>query len=371
MSSQDTHIAIFTPSQNPYSETFIQAHKNNLKGHVFYYYGSGNQIRLEGHPRLMPLLRYKILRIYTTLFRKPSAFLWQQRVLYSLRHNKIDVVLVEYGTHAHHLKQLLKDSGLPVVVHFHGYDASIRSVIISCNFYKDVFEYAKKIIVVSRVMEVALLGIGCPKDKLVYNVCGPQKVFEGVVPSYGKKQFIAIGRFTNKKAPYYTILAFKDVIKKHPDARLLMAGDGVLLNTCKNLVKHYKLTEHVIFLGVISPEAYCDLLKESLALVQHSVIAEDGDMEGTPLSVLEASAAGLPVIATNHAGIPDVIKHGETGLLCEEHDLETMTLHMHKVLDDFEYAKQLGSAGKIYIKEHFSLNRHINILQELLDGWFK
>ncbi|WP_166963669.1 glycosyltransferase [Yeosuana marina] len=361
------NIAIFSPSKNPYSETFIQAHKNYLKGNVFYYFGSGSQIQLEDHARLMPLLRYKILRVFAKLFGKPSSYLWQEQVLYSLKVNSIDTILVEYGTHAYHLKQVLIDSGLPVAVHFHGYDASIKSVIKSCNFYKGVFEYANKIIAVSRVMETALIGLGCPKDKLVYNVYGPQKIFETIIPQFSKKQFLAVGRFTNKKAPYYTILAFKEVVKIYPEARLLMAGDGPLLSTCKNLVKHYNLSEYVKFLGVITPEVYCDLLKESLTFVQHSITAEDGDMEGTPLSILEASAAGLPVISTNHAGIPDVIVHNETGLLCDEHDVHEMSNNMLKVLEDLEMAKRLGRSGKDRIQTYFTLDRHISALQTVLD----
>tara|TARA_R110001583_G_scaffold14135_8_gene59544 strand:- start:4635 stop:5726 length:1092 start_codon:yes stop_codon:yes gene_type:complete len=360
------NIAIFSPNQNPYSETFIQAHKNYLKGHVFYYYGRGSHIQLEGYSRLMPLLRYKILRVFAKLYRKPSPYLWQQQVFYSLKVNNIDSILVEYGTHAYHLKHVLKDSGLPVVVHFHGYDASIKSIIKSCNYYKEVFEYSKRIVVVSKVMEKSLLLLGCPKDKLVYNVYGPQKIFQNITPTFSKKQFIAVGRFTNKKAPYYTILAFKYVVKIHPYARLLMAGDGVLLNTCKNLVKHFKLTEHVTFLGVITPEAYGDLLKESLAFVQHSITADDGDMEGTPLSILEASAAGLPVITTNHAGIPDVIVHSETGLLCDEHEVNVMASYMLQLLNDTDLAKQLGKKGKEHILKNYNLERHICVLQDLL-----
>lgn len=360
------NIAIFTPNQNPYSETFIQAHKNHLKGTVFYYYGRDAHIQLEGQQRLMPLYCYKFLRVYAKLFRKPSSYLWQQRVLYSLKANNIETVLVEYGTHAYHLKDILNTSGLPVAVHFHGYDASIRAVIQKCENYKEVFAITKKIIVVSKVMAHRLLELGCPKDKLVYNVYGPNPDFETVVPTFTKKQFVAIGRFTDKKAPYYTIMAFKQVLETHPDARLLMAGDGALLNMCKNLVKEYQIAEHVHFLGVVTPEQYRGLLAESLAFVQHSITADTGDMEGTPLAVLEASTAGLPVISTIHAGIPDVIVHGETGLLCDEHDVEAMGKHMMMFLDDLELAKSMGAKGKQHIKAHFSLQRHIDSLQDTL-----
>jgi len=146
-----------------------------------------------------------------------------------------------------------------------------------------------------------------------------------------------------------------------------MGGDGILLNTCKNLVRYYKLENHVEFFGVITPEKYRNLLSESLAFVQHSITALDGDMEGTPLAILEASAAGLPVLATFHAGIQDVVVHGETGLLSEEHDVETMAEHMLSILKDMDFAKQLGAAGKKRIKMYFNLDRHIGQLQDVLE----
>src|SRR5690606_18550174 len=127
-----------------------------------------------------------------------------------------------------------------------------------------------------------------------------------------------------------------------------MAGDGQLLNICKNLVKYLNLQSHVEFPGIITPETYRKYLEESLAFLQHYITTETGDMERTPLAVLEASAAGIPVISTNHAGIPDVIIDGETGLLCKEHDVEGMAQHMITLLDNPEKAKRIGAAGKIF-----------------------
>ncbi|WP_034057540.1 glycosyltransferase family 4 protein [Lacinutrix jangbogonensis] len=361
------NIAIFSPSQNPYSETFIQAHKNHLKDNVFYYYGSKGYIKLEGQDRLVPKAlewRYRIIR---KLNNYSFIYINEQEILTSLKKNAIDVVLIEYGTHAHELLSLLKSSDLAVVVHFHGYDASVYKTITKCESYKDIFSFATKIIAVSLKMKKMLLVLGCPKDKLVYNVYGPQREFEAIQPKFSKKQFVGIGRFTDKKAPYYTIMAFKEVAHKHPDALLLLAGDGVLLNMCKNIVKYYGLENQVQFLGVISPKRYRQILEESLAFVQHSIRAKNGDMEGTPLAVLEASVAGLPVISTNHAGIPDVIEHGETGLLCKEHDVSAMANNMMQVLNDITYAQQLGNNGKQHILKHYSVARHIKNLQDILE----
>lgn len=360
------NIAIFTPSQNPYSETFIQAHKQYLKDKVFYYYGSGSQVQLEGDDDFRSSGKTLQLKLKRKLLRKPYSFINEQLILNSLKNNNIDVVLAEYGTHAQKILPVIKKAGLPIVVHFHGYDASVESVIKNHNNYKEVFKYASKVIAVSKVMQEKLLSLGCPKDKLVHNVYGPQPEFHKVSPSYSKKQLIAIGRFTDKKAPYYTLMAFAQVATNHPDATLILAGDGVLLNMCENLAKQLQIENQVRFPGVITAETYRALLSESLAFVQHSITAASGDMEGTPLAVLEASAAGLAVISTKHAGIPDVIVDGKTGLLCNEHEVDEMAIHMDMLLSDVEKAKKMGAAGKIHIKEHFSLERHIHSLQEVL-----
>ncbi len=361
------NIAIFSPNKNPYSETFIQAHKKYLKDKVFYYFGNKGRIKLEGHNNLVSKGKRWRYRIVRKLKKHSNYFIVEQSVLASLKEQAIDVVLVEYGTHAFNLDSLLKQSGLPVVVHFHGYDASVSEVIKGCNDYIEVFNLASRIVAVSRKMEERLLSLGCPREKLVYNVYGPQPEFESVQPTYSKIQFISIGRFTDKKAPYYTILAFQQILDKHPEACLLLAGNGVLLNMCQNLVKYLHIEDKVKFLGVVSPNTYRQLLSESLAFVQHSITAKNGDMEGTPLAVLEASAAGLPVIATKHAGIPDVIMNGETGLLCEEHDVKAMAENMVRLLDNVLLAKQLGSFGKEHIIKNYNLKRHINGLQKMLE----
>lgn len=360
------NIAILSPSQNPYSETFIQAHKNFLKGKVYYYYGQKGGICLESEKKLGHPIKKVFYKLYRSILKKPYSYINNKQLIDSFNKNKIDVILVEYGNHAFKILDVLKLSKIPFVVHFHGYDASVNFVIEQCQNYSEVFKYASKIISVSQIMSNNLLDLGCPKDKLFYNVYGPNPLFEKVQPTFSKKQFISIGRFTDKKAPYYLILAFKDVIKTHKKAQLLIGGNGELYNTCKNLIAYHNLQDNIRLLGVVTPQEYTTLLEESLAYVQHSVTALNGDMEGTPLSILEASVAGLPVISTYHAGISDVIINNKTGLLVDEHDVTGMTEAMISLLDDIDLAKTLGNNGKQNILSNFSMNRHIKQLNIIL-----
>ena len=100
--------------------------------------------------------------------------------------------------------------------------------------------------------------------------------------------------------------------------------------------------------------------------MQHSVEARDGDMEGTPVSILEASASGLAVVSTSHAGIPDVIIHKETGLLCDERDIDAMSDNMIWILKNKEEAKTMGANGKARISTNYSMKHHIEGLTNII-----
>lgn len=362
------NLAIVSPNQNAYSETFIQAHKNIPGTNVKFYFGGGIPKELEGKGSIMSRkLTERLFFIIRNKFFPSGLSCSEEYFMKSLKNEKIQCVLAEYGSTGVRVMPVCKKLKIPLIVHFHGWDASADEVIEKYgNDYKEVFNYASAVMAVSRVMEQKLLNLGCPRDKLVYNTYGPNNLFFDIEPAYSNKLFIGIGRFVDKKAPYYTILAFYKVLSKHPDAKLVLAGDGQLFNTCNNLVRFLKIEDSVSFPGVIKTDQFADYLKNAQTFVQHSVTALNGDMEGTPVAVLEASAAGLPVISTLHAGIPDVILNGETGLLVEEHDVDGMAENMIWVLDNPEESKLMGLKGKHRMKENFSMERHLRVLREVI-----
>ncbi len=359
-----------SPSQNAYSETFINAQKNGLKGAVFYYYGGVLPLYLENYGTLLNrtiLIKSKVKRILglTTYNAHETAF------VNSLKKNKIDLVFAQYGETANRIVKICQKLNIPLITHFHGYDASIKTVLSNCKNYKEVFGYSSFVISVSKEMQKRLLELGCPEWKLVYNVYGPDSIFLSIKPDFTEQKFVGIGRFVDKKSPYYTILAFSKVLVKYPHAKLVIGGNGVLYDTCVNLVNHLNIENNVSLPGVMSRKEFIGHLSSSIAFVQHSVTALSGDQEGTPVAVLEASAAGLPIIATKHAGIPDVIIDGETGLLVEEHDVDAMAEKMMMVLENKELAEQLGRNGKERIKTHFTIEKHLRTIDDLIENIIK
>lgn len=124
-----------------------------------------------------------------------------------------------------------------------------------------------------------------------------------------KFKIINIARFSEQKKHARLIAAFNLFVKDHPNSELRLVGDGELRKDIELLVKQYQLRDKVKFLG-LQNNIY-PFLHDADCFVLSS------DYEGIPLTLIEAMGTGLPIISTNVGGIPDMIKDGEEGLLCE------------------------------------------------------
>ena len=103
-------------------------------------------------------------------------------------------------------------------------------------------------------------------------------------------------------------------------------------------------------------------MRRARAAVQHSMRASNGDSEGTPNSLKEAGASGLPVVATRHGGIPDIIIDGKTGFLVDEGDVERMAEYMTQLAKDPILAARLGRAAREHVCAEFSMEQSIGNL---------
>jgi glycosyltransferase involved in cell wall biosynthesis len=114
------------------------------------------------------------------------------------------------------------------------------------------------------------------------------------------------------------------------------------------------ISAKIKFLGEQPHAVVRDVMATASVYVQHSVTADDGDMEGLPNSILEAMACGLPVVSTWHSGIPEAVVHGTTGLLVPEHDVEAMAVAIVELFDDTDRAAAIGMAGRERVLDRFS-----------------
>ena len=359
-------LVVVAPYKPSLSETFIRAHVERLPAKVVLVHGWPPRI---GERPILSWPRRAVHKAWRTVSGTPtdSATLAYQRVF---RRYRPCAVLAEYGTMGVVALAACRRAGMPLVVHFHGFDASVHEVLSeNAKAYPVMFQVAAGIIAVSRAMRQRLIALGAPADKVHYNPCGVDcREFAGADPAEAPASFIAVGRFTAKKAPDATLRAFAEVRRAHPTAVLRMIGEGPLLADCRRLVSDLGIEAGVTFLGAQPPPVVREEMRRARCFVQHSVVSPSGDSEGTPVAIMEAGATGLPVISTRHAGIPDVVLEEETGFLVDEHDVEGMARYMLQVARDARLAGRLGHAARLRVEQHFSIERSIGELWKIIQS---
>ncbi len=235
--------------------------------------------------------------------------------------------------------------------------------------YAELFAEAAGIVAPSRAMRERLIEMGAPEARTHSIPCGVDvAAFVPGDPAREPPLFLAVGRFVEKKGQGLTIAAFAEVCREHPSARLRMIGGGRDLDECRRLVASLGIDSLVRFDDGLPHDDVRRAMREARAFVQHSVVAADGDREGTPVAILEAAACGLPIVATRHEGIRDAVVDCETGFLVDEHDTRAMAARMVELALDPELAARLGAAGRRRVVEKFSLDRSIGRLSAVIEA---
>lgn len=148
-----------------------------------------------------------------------------------------------------------------------------------------------------------------------------------------KNSIMFVGRIAEKKGLQYLLPAFKELLHDVPDATLTVAGDGPWLNRLKKQAGNLGLTEpQVTFPGYTTGAAKQNLINSQLVYVVPSIIADDGDAEGLPVTLMEGLAAGKLCIATNESGADNVLTDGKDGFLVPQKNSEALAAALKKAL---------------------------------------
>ncbi|MEA5441883.1 glycosyltransferase [Cyanobium gracile] len=365
---QRLKIAIFTTNRQAYSETFIRAHINNLPFDILTVFHNERGFE-DAYGKQIAKSKTIAAKLKDFLLNRPKAQMTQRGdVADWLQKNRPSAILAEFGPIGAMMCHESEQARIPLVVHFHGADASNKDMIQEYRKgYEDMFRIAKAIVVVSNQMFNSLVELGAPIEKIVVNTYGADQIFfSGSFPSHSDQILLSVGRFVEKKSPMLTILSFSLVVRKFPNAKLWMAGDGPLLEAARQFTHALSISSNVEFLGVLTPDRVREKMRQVRGFVQHSLHASNGDAEGTPVGIIEAQLAGLPVVSTRHAGIPDVVEDGKTGYLVEEGDWEEMAEAMLTLLKDPLLAGSLGKAARERALPRFTLESHIANLAEII-----
>ena len=363
MADQAQRMLVFAPTRRAASETFVRANLAGLPFAVSAYFG--DEFPLNQPARLAYGLSVLVSKACTRLgwlrlAEWPAALV----ALALIRRHRPDVVLAEFGFHAVRVMQAAAFAEVPFVVHFRGSDLSAqRRIGVLSGRYRRLVSIASGGVCKSKQMAAKLEQLGMLPSRILISASGANPaLFKAGNPALAAPVFLAVGRFVAKKGPLKTIRAFA----LQPIGELWMVGDGPLFEDARRLVQDLQLQARVCFLGVKTQPEVADLMRQVRVFVQHSLIAPDGDSEGNPVSVMEAQLSGLPVVATRHAGIPDVVLDGCTGLLVEEGDVQGMAAAMERLMADPGLAARFGSAGRDRVLAGFTLGHHLQALTGFL-----
>jgi len=313
-----------------------------------------------------PLLRK--IRWYLEIYDQHLTFkngIYSHKITKIIDEFKPDVIHCHFGYQALKLLDNFDYKDIPVVVTFHGYDATFKfhrksyvqsikkhfendnvHVFLACEFFKQNF---------------IKNNISLEKARVVY--CGIdinlfKRTKYDLPPAPFK--FVQVSSFHTKKGHYYTVLAFKKLLDAHPDfnCQLVFGGEGDHFDEMKQLVHKLGIADKVVFKGLVTPQEAKMLLDDSHCFVHHSITSETGDSEACTNSIMEAMAMELPILSTWHGGIPEMVVDGVHGFLVHEKDIDTYAEKMWEIRN-WGFRKE----NRQHISDRFELSIHIKNLE--------
>lgn len=281
------------------------------------------------------------------------------------------LIHAHFGTDGLLALPLAEALALPLVVTLHGHEVSrtrarmLASGRLSWMRYallqRRLIERGGLFLAVSEAIRRRALAAGYPAGRVITHPNGVDTDFfrpSGAPPEPGL--ILHVGRLVEKKGT----AALLEAVASIEGARLVVVGDGPLRSRLERRARD--LGVEARFTGALPPAEVLGWMQRAWLLAAPSVTAGDGDAEGLPTIVCEAAAAGLPVVATRHSGIPEAVSEGETGLLSPERDVGLLARNLALLLGSPRMREALAGAARLRALDRFDLARQT----ERLEGYY-
>ena len=266
-------------------------------------------------------------------------------------------------------------AGVPIVIHtfhghvFHGYFGPRKTQAFIC-IERALARLSDRIVTVSEGQraELATYGIA-PLEKIAVVPLGFE--LDGLLHCQARRGELRtelglaadtplvgiVARLTAVKNHHLFLEAARLIAQEEPATRFLIVGDGELRGELEACARELGLADQVLFLGwrADMPRIYADL----------DVVALTSRNEGTPVSLIEGMAAGVPVVSTAVGGVPDIVTDGVCGSLVPPGDAAELARAVVALLRDQEKARTMGRAGREAVRDRFSVERLLSDVERL------
>jgi colanic acid/amylovoran biosynthesis glycosyltransferase len=326
-----------------------------------------------------PILLLKLLYILKFVRKATSpCSLREIATLLSKDIHSYDIFHCHFGPNGN-VGALLKDLGViegKCITTFYGYDLSMYTSEKGNEVYDSLFKAGDFFLPVSERFKEKLIQLGCEKKRIAVHRLGVDTsrfLFTARKPGEdGKVHILTVARLVEKKGVQYGIQAVAKVLKKHPHVEYKIAGDGPLRSRLQSLIDGLNVNGQIKLLGWKRQEEIVELMRNADILVAPSVTSKDGDQEGIPVVLIEALSQGLPVLSTQHSGIPELVRDGEFGFLVPERDVNALAEKLEYLIEHPERWSKMGQAGRDYVTRYYNIDKLndqlVNLYQRLLDG---
>lgn len=312
---------------------------------------------------------------------KQAAFLLTRSPKFFKHSNslkKLALIHAHFGPDGVYAMSLAEQLKVPLIVTFHGYDITLSRTALwrkgKFLYYQLIFneeelkQKTTKFIAVSNFIKNKLLEKSYPEEKIVKHYIGVNTEKFSPGKKANERYILCVGRHTQKKGIDTLLRAFAKIMHKHREVSLIQVGTGALTNTLHRLTKTLGIEHRVRFVGAQPHEVVLNLMRGAEVFALASQTAKNGDCEGLPIVINEASACGIPVVSTWHSGIPEAILNGETGFLVQEKDDVALAEKLDMLLSDRAMGEKMGQRGREFVCEMFDIQKQNFKLEAIYDS---
>jgi glycosyltransferase involved in cell wall biosynthesis len=194
-------------------------------------------------------------------------------------------------------------------------------------------------------------------------------IFKPAMPPAGPVKLLSIGRLIEKKGFIYLIKACRLLVDRGVDFECKIVGEGPERGALEESIQSNQLEKQVLLTGALSQPEIVDLLARSSIFVFPAIHDRQGDTDNLPTVLIEAMASRLALVATNVAGIPEIVDHKRNGILVPEKDAVRLADALQNLSSTPSLLNQYGEASRQIAEQKFSLTNTIAGLRRVFEKY--
>ncbi|HHP7230886.1 MAG TPA: glycosyltransferase [Xenococcaceae cyanobacterium] len=317
-----------------------------------------------------PLVVLKSLNVFRYGKQAASLRLFYGAVAF-LKSGNYDIIHCQFGIYALQGKYpedagvlVLRSLGLlqgKLIVAFRGWDISWYIKEQGERVYEELFATADFFVTNCNFFRDRAIKLGCASEKIVVLGsgidCAKFSFKSRKFPATGLVRLVTTGRLIEKKGIEYGIRAVAMLLEQYSDVEYQIIGDGCLREALQQLINQLGIAEKVKLLGWRQQQEIIEILDHSHIFIAPCVTARDGNQDAPVNTLKEAMAMGLPVIATHHGGIPELVTDGVSGLLVPERDTRAIAEKLQYLLANPQIWQDMGLNGRKFVEQHYDIKQ--------------